>query len=70
MNDPGWLADRDGDELEHPAVAVWSDGQQSVLAVVVVLDEPDRIGSCVLNVGLVDAVLECRGRHLHTSRMH
>ncbi|MGB8383161.1 MAG: hypothetical protein WCG47_18265, partial [Dermatophilaceae bacterium] len=42
--------------VEHCAVLVRADGQQPLLAVVLVLDEPDGMSPCVPDVGLVDAV--------------
>ncbi|MGL4176196.1 MAG: hypothetical protein ACRCSN_08975, partial [Dermatophilaceae bacterium] len=68
--DPGRFAGRNGDELEHPAVAIRPDGQQPVLAVVVVLHEPDGAVPCVLDVGIVDAMLQRRRRHLHMSILY
>lgn len=59
MDDARRLSSRDGYQFEHPTVPVRSDRQQSVLAVVVVLDESNGMGPRMLDIGVADAVLAC-----------
>lgn len=55
MDDSCRLTGRDGYQLEHATVAVGPDREQPVLAVVVVLDESERIGPRMVAVRVVDA---------------
>ena len=59
------LPDRDGDELEHQAVAVGPDGKEALLAVV--LDEPGGIPPGVFDVRVLNAVLASRWQDLRSS---
>ena len=60
VDDPAGLPERDGDELEHRAVAVGPDGKGPLLAVVLVLDEPGGIPPGVFDVRVLNAVFASR----------
>ena len=58
MDDAGRLTGRNSDQFQHPAVLVRADHEQTILAGVFLLDEPDGVGPCVLDVSGVDPVFQ------------
>ncbi|WP_176475289.1 MULTISPECIES: hypothetical protein [Kocuria] len=69
MDDPRRFSGWYGDQLEEPAVLVGPDDQEAVFALVLVLDQTDRIYPRVLDVGVVDAVLPRGSPNLHFSNV-
>ena len=65
VDDAGGLTGWNCDQFQHPAVLVGTDHEQTVLARVFVLDEPDGVGPCVLDVSGVDPVFQGRAHNLH-----
>lgn len=64
MDDAGGLPGWNRHQLQHPAVLVGPDHEPTILARVFVLDEPDGVAPCVLDVGRVDPVLQGRAHNL------
>lgn len=65
VDDAGGLTGGNCDQFQHPAMLVGTDHEQTVLARVFVLDEPDGVAPCVLDVSGVDPVLQGRAHNLH-----
>lgn len=56
VDDAGGLTGRHRDQFQHSPVLVGADHEEAVLTVVFVLDEPDGVRPCVLDVSGVDPV--------------
>lgn len=69
MDDPRRFSCWYGDHLEKPAVLIGPDDEKAVFTLVLVLDQTDRIHPCVLDVGVVDAVLPRGSPNLHLTNV-
>ena len=69
MDDARGLTSGYRDQLQQATVLVGSDHEETVLAAVLIFDEPDGIGPSVLDVGSVDPVFQGGSHNLHMSRV-